>query len=62
LKKEKRWGDEQVRAFEQIRKHLMTAPTLSCPNFEEPFMLQTDASSVGLGAVLTQTLKGEEKV
>jgi len=64
LKKGKRWGwgDEQVRAFEQIREHLMTAPTLSCPNFEEPFVLQTDASSVGLGAVLTQTIEGEEKV
>jgi len=26
------------------------------------FVLQTDASSVGLGAVLTQTIKGEERV
>jgi len=40
----------------------MTTPTLSCPNFEIPFVLQTDASSVGLGAVLTQTIEGEEKV
>jgi len=64
LKKGKRWGwgDEQVRAFDRIREHLMAAPTLSCPNFEIPFVLQTDASSVGLGAVLTQTVEGEEKV
>jgi len=64
LKKGKRWewGGEQVRAFDQIREHLMTAPTLSCPDFEVPFTLQTDASSVGLGAVLTQTIEGEEKV
>jgi len=40
----------------------MTAPTLSCLNFEEPFVLQTDASSVGLGAVLTQIIEGDEKV
>jgi len=48
------WGDDQGRAFEQIRDHLVTAPTLTCPNFEIPFVLHTDASSVGLGAVLTQ--------
>jgi len=64
LKKGKRWGwgDDQVRAFDQIRERLTTAPTLSCPSFEEPFALQTDASSVGLGAVLTQNIEGEERV
>jgi len=64
MKKGKRWewGDEQVRAFEQIREHSVTAPTLAYPNFELPFTLQTDASSVGLGAVLTQTIEGEERV
>jgi Integrase core domain. len=41
---------------------LTTAPTLSCPHFDLPFELQTDASSVGLGAVLTQTIEGEERV
>jgi len=39
----------------------MTAPTLSCPNFKEPFV-QTDASSVDLGTILTQAIEGEEKV
>ncbi|XP_029169373.1 uncharacterized protein LOC114939266 [Nylanderia fulva] len=64
LKKGRRWewGDDQDRAFQEIRDHLVTAPTLACPNFEIPFVLQTDASSVGLGAVLTQTIDGEERV
>ena len=55
-------GDDQVRAFKQIRGNLVIAPTLACPNFEIPFVLQTDASSAGLGAVLTQTIEGEERV
>lgn len=56
------WGGDQDRALSQVRESLTTAPVLACPDFEQPFVLQTDASSVGLGAVLTQTLQGEERV
>jgi len=31
-------------------------------NFKEPFVLQIDANSVSLGAVLTQTIKSEKRV
>jgi len=64
LKKNQRWewGVEQEDAFEQIRARLLSAPTLSCPDFEVPFVLQTDASSVGLGAVLTQIISDTENV
>lgn len=41
---------------------IASPPTLSCPNFAVPFVLQTDVSSVGLGAVLTQEIDGEEHV
>lgn len=56
------WDLPQRKAFGEIRTRLSTSPTLSCPNFELPFVLQTDASSVGLGAVLTQNVDGVEHV
>ncbi|XP_029163431.1 uncharacterized protein LOC114934886 [Nylanderia fulva] len=64
LKKDQpwKWTNEQVHAFEEIRSYLVAAPTLSRPDFSIPFVLQTDASSVGIGAVLTQTINEEEHV
>lgn len=56
------WGEQQVNSFRELKIRLTTAPALSCPDFTAPFFLQTDASSVGLGAVLTQTINDEEKV
>lgn len=34
---------------------------LMCPDFTELFVLQTDASDVGLGAALLQKIGGEDK-
>ena len=45
-----------------IKRCLSEAPVLACPNFEIPFVLQTDASNTGLGAVLTQDVEGKESV
>lgn len=56
------WGDEQKSAFESVKSCITSPPTLSYPNFELSFTLQTDASSVGLGAILTQELEGVEHV
>ena len=56
------WGDTQKQAFEVIKSCLVNSPTLSCPDFEKPFVVQTDASSVGLGAVLSQEIGGAEHV
>ncbi|XP_044313299.1 uncharacterized protein K02A2.6-like [Drosophila rhopaloa] len=55
------WGPEQQTALDEIRRCLTTAPVLGCPDFDRKFVLQTDASDIGLGAVLSQDVEGQEK-
>ena len=48
------WGDAQEKAFTTL-KHLLTSqPILKLPDMEKLFILRTDASDVGIGAVLLQ--------
>ncbi|SAL94725.1 hypothetical protein, partial, partial [Absidia glauca] len=49
-----KWTDLQQKAFENIKEALIQAPYLNAPRTELPFHLATDASDVGLGAVLYQ--------
>ena len=54
--------DHQV-AFEDLRKQLSTTPVLAHPDFRRTFILDTDASDSGLGAVLSQMDEnGRERV
>ena len=56
------WGSEQEESLRQL-KHLLTrAPVLAYPLIGSPFILDTDASGVGIGAVLSQIQGGEERV
>ncbi|KAG1131334.1 hypothetical protein G6F37_013455 [Rhizopus arrhizus] len=48
------WTSKTTESFEMLKKLLTTAPILSRPDFNEPFLLVTDASKLGLGAILTQ--------
>ena len=48
------WSDRCQTAFESCKALLCNAPVLSAPNFDEPFSVEVDASSIGAGAVLTQ--------
>lgn len=56
------WSPEASAAFNDIRSCLVTSPILSCPDFSRPFTISCDASSVGLGAVLSQISDSGEVV
>ena len=48
------WMSECARAFLQLKELLCSDPVLLSPNFDREFVLQTDASNRGIGAVLSQ--------
>lgn len=56
------WSTECEKAFQDAKDALVSAPILTCPNFNYPFILQCDASGYGLGAVLSQEIEGQEHV
>ena len=55
------WTEVEERAFQNCKGILSREALLHYPNYNLPFMIQTDASSVGLGAVLLQVEDGVEK-
>ena len=48
------WNDDLQERFEEIKTRLCNAPVLKLPDFDKDFVLRTDASDTGLGAVLLQ--------
>ncbi|KAK3086715.1 hypothetical protein FSP39_022396 [Pinctada imbricata] len=56
------WTDTCQRSFDGLRHALMSAPILVNPDFSRSFILDTDASDLSIGAVLSQNINGEEKV
>ena len=57
-----KWGNEQQQAFEKIKSKLISAPILAYPRYDHDFKLFTDASSVCIGAVLSQVHENLERV
>ena len=48
------WTEKQEKSVNKLKKKLTEAPILQYPNFEKQFIIFTDASKKGLGAVLSQ--------
>jgi hypothetical protein len=59
---EGQWDTTCQDAFEQLREALTTAPLLGYADYRLPFILETDASNDGLGAVLSQIQDGKPRV
>uniref|UniRef100_A0A674CNJ5 Gypsy retrotransposon integrase-like protein 1 n=1 Tax=Salmo trutta TaxID=8032 RepID=A0A674CNJ5_SALTR len=55
-----KWDERATKAFRTLQEALCCNPVLVVPDFEREFVVQTDASEVGLGAVLSQEVEGVE--
>ena len=54
------WTLECETAFQALKEKLTTAPVVAYPNFHKEYILETDASTQGLGAVLSQVQSDEQ--
>ena len=56
------WTPSAEKAFNSLKNRLSSPPILSLLNFTIPFILYTDASDLGLGAVLSKCIGSTEHV
>ena len=57
-----KWDDECTRACQELKALLLQEPVVAYPDFTVPFRLYTDASNIGLGAILAQQQGGRERI
>ncbi len=48
------WSATQEKSFTDLKSALINTPCLAFPDYKVPFIMYTDASTLGLGAVLRQ--------
>ena len=48
------WDEHCYRAFEELKRSLISAPVLKFPEFKKPFEVHIDASDFAIGGVLMQ--------
>ncbi|GBM27783.1 Retrovirus-related Pol polyprotein from transposon 297 [Araneus ventricosus] len=56
------WTEECDKSFNSLKQALITSPVLTYPRTDKEFILDTDASNEGIGAVLSQKIGNEECV
>lgn len=56
------WTEQHQETLEKLIDCLVKPPVLGFPDFTKAFVLHTDASNLGLGAVLYQHLEGKLRV
>ena len=58
----KQWTEECNHSFQSLKLKLVSSPILGFPHFEDPFILEVDASLQGFGAILSQKRDGKPVV
>ena len=56
------WGDEQQKAFDEIKSRLLKPPVLSMPDKRGRFLLYSDTSKYTTGSVQYQVQNGMPKL
>ena len=51
------WNEEATQAFKQLKEIMISLPVLALLDFSKAFIVETNASGIGLGAVLMQDEK-----
>jgi hypothetical protein len=49
-----KWEEKEQRGFDDIKQAIAQEPILAHPNPDEPYILETDASGVAMGSILSQ--------
>ncbi|XP_062842684.1 uncharacterized protein lrfn4b [Trichomycterus rosablanca] len=55
-----RWNLEAEAAFQELKQRFTSAPILALPDPARPFIVEVDASNVGIGAILSQRYSDEK--
>lgn len=50
------WSDQAEKAFQELKKAMVSTPVVALHNFEEIFIVETDACENGIGAGLMQKI------